>query len=66
MSTIRLILYKGNLGRTKHIALRYYMIRECAKRNNIKTEYLPTSDMIANTLNIYHNRILNLCSPQVY
>ena len=30
-STIRLIFHKGNLGRTKHIALRYNIIREAVK-----------------------------------
>ena len=50
MSTIRLILHKGNAGRTKNIALCYNMIRECVKRNNIKVEYLPTDQMIADTL----------------
>jgi hypothetical protein len=49
-STIRLILHKGNSGRTKHIALRYNMIRECVRDNNITIEYLPTDKMVADTL----------------
>ena len=39
-STIRLILHKGSSGRTKHIALRFNMIRDCVKNNNICIEYL--------------------------
>ena len=74
MSTIRLILHKGNAGRTKHIALRYNMIRECVKYNNIKIEYLPTDQMIADTLikplggvlfQIYQERLHNLHPPKV-
>ena len=45
-TTIRLILQKGNSGRTKHIALRYNMIRQCVKDNNITIEYLPTDQMV--------------------
>ena len=69
MSTIRLILHKRNSGRTKHIALRYSMIRECVKDNNITIEYLPTDRMIADTLTkplgailfqTHQERLLNL------
>jgi hypothetical protein len=71
-STIRLILHKGNAGRTKHIALRYNMIRECVKHNNISIEYLPTDQMVADTLTKplgallfpqHQARILNLYPP---
>ena len=71
-STIRLILHKGNAGRTKHIALRYNMIRECVKHNNISIVYLPTDQMVADTLTKplgallfpqHQARILNLYSP---
>ena len=74
MSTIRLILHKGNAGRTKHIALRYNMIRECVRMNNITILYLPTDKMVADTLTnplgatlfpIHQVRILNLAPPQV-
>ena len=74
MSTIRLILHKGNSGRTKHIALRFNMIRECVKDNNITIEYLPTDQMVADTLtkplgavsfSNHQERLLNLSSPKV-
>jgi hypothetical protein len=71
-STIRMILHRGNSGRTKHIALRYHMIRECVHNNQITIEYLPTSRMVADTLtkplgailfNQHQTRILNLVPP---
>ena len=74
MSTIRLILHKGNSGRTKHIALRFNMIRECVKDNNITIEYLQTDKMVADTLTkplgavlfqAHQERILNLNPPPV-
>ena len=74
MSTIRLILHKGNSGRTKHIALRFNMIRECVKDNNITIQYLPTDQMIADTLtkplgailfSTHQERILYLTPPKV-
>ena len=49
-STIRLIMHKGSSGRTKHIALRFNMIRDCVKNNNINIEYLCSEDMTADTL----------------
>ena len=73
-TTIRLILHKGNSGRTKHIALRYNMIRECVRDNNITIEYLPTDKMVADTLTkplgavlfqVHQERILNLAPPMV-
>ena len=74
ISTIRLILHKGNSGRTKHIALRYNMIHECVEDNNITIEYLPTDRMVADTLTkplgavlfqIHQERLLNLHPPKV-
>ena len=71
-STIRLISHKGNSGRTKHIALRYNMIREAVKNNNITIEYLPSEQMTADTLTkplgsilfpIHQCRLLNLAPP---
>ena len=71
-STIRLISHKGNSGRTKHIALRYNMIREAVKNNNISIEYLPSEKMTADTLTkplgsvlfpIHQCRLLNLAPP---
>ena len=49
-STIRLISHKGNSGRTKHIALRYNMIREAVRSNSISIEYLPSEQMTADAL----------------
>ena len=69
MSTIRLILHKKKAGRTKH-----NMIRECVKCNNIKIEYLPTDQMIEDTLTkplgavlfqTHQERLLNLHPPKV-
>ena len=71
-STIRLIVHKGSSGRTKHIALRYNMIRECVKDHQISIEYLPTDLMTADTLTkplgaqlfpIHQKRLLNLAPP---
>ena len=71
-STIRLISHKGNSGRTKHIALRFNMIREAVKNNNISIEYLPSERMNADTLTkplgsvlfpIHQCRLLNLAPP---
>jgi hypothetical protein len=71
-STIRLILHKGSSGRTKHIALRFNMIRDCVKNNNICIEYLSTDKMTADTLTkplgsllfpTHQQRLLNTASP---
>ena len=43
-------MHKGNSGRTKHIAIRFNMIRECVQKNQITIEYLPTDLMGADTL----------------
>ena len=71
-STIRLISHKGNFGRTKHIALRFNMIREAVKNSNLKIEYLPSEQMTADTLTkplcsvlflIHQCRIFNTTPP---
>jgi hypothetical protein len=49
-STINLLKHNGNSGRTKHIALRYNMIRETIRDHNIKIIYTPTTDMTADIL----------------
>ena len=46
-STIHLLKHAGNSGRTKHIALRYNMIRETIKEHKIKVVYTPSKDMVA-------------------
>jgi hypothetical protein len=49
-STINLLQHYGNSGRTKHIALRYNMIRETIRANNIQIVYTPTNAMTADIL----------------
>ena len=71
-STINMIYHKGNAGRSKHIALRYNIIREYVADGTIKVVYCPTSQMIADTLtkplgkslfSQHQNRLLNLTHP---
>ena len=45
-STINMIYHKGNAGRSKHIALRYNIIREYVADGTIKVVYCPTSQMM--------------------
>jgi hypothetical protein len=49
-STINLLHHPGNTGRTKHLALRYNMIRETIKNHNISVAYTSTTDMTADIL----------------
>jgi hypothetical protein len=49
-SAINLLKHSGNTGRTKHIDLRYNMIRETIVRHNIQVVYTPTKDMTADIL----------------
>jgi hypothetical protein len=67
-----MIYHKGNAGRSKHIALRYNIIREYVADGTIKVVYCPTSQMIADTLtkplgkslfSQHQNRLLNLTHP---
>jgi hypothetical protein len=46
-STIHLLKHSGNSGRTKHIALRYNMIREAIKHHDIQVVYTPSEEMVA-------------------
>ena len=71
-STSCLISHKGDSGRTKHIALRFNMIREGVKNNNITIEYLPSEQMTADTLTkplgsilfpLHQRRLLNTSLP---
>jgi hypothetical protein len=71
-SAIRLIEHQGNSGRTKHIALRYNMIRDTVKKNGIIVTFLPSEQMTADahtkplgpTLFLIHqNRLLNISPP---
>lgn len=49
-STIALIMKDGNGNRTKHIAMRYYFIKELVKQDTVRIEYLPTEDMTSDIL----------------
>ena len=73
-STINMISHKGNAGRSKHIQLRYNIIRECVAQAIIKVIYCPTTLMTADTLtkplsqplfSIHQTRLLNLSRPTV-
>jgi len=49
-ATIRILHHKSNEARTKHIALRYNMIREFIQEGLIVVKHLPTDLMTADTL----------------
>ena len=65
-SAINLLRHSGNSGRTKHIDLRYNMIRETILRHKIQVVYTPTKDMTADILTkplgpnlfCHHQRVL--------
>jgi hypothetical protein len=72
MSTIKILHHKGNEARTKHIALRYNIIREFIQQGLIVIKYLSTDLMTADTLtkalsgplfNFHKTRLLNLQPP---
>jgi hypothetical protein len=74
-STIKMISHKGNAGRSKHIQLRYNIIRECVAQAIIKVIHCPTTLMTADTLtkplgqplfSIHQTRLLNLSRPTVF
>jgi hypothetical protein len=71
-SSINMISHKGNAGRSKHIQLRYNIIRECVANSIIKVIYCPTTLMTADTLtkplgqplfSTHQTRLLNLSRP---
>ena len=37
-------------ARTKHIDIQYHFVRECVENGDIKLEYCPTADMVADAL----------------
>jgi hypothetical protein len=49
-STIKILYKKGNEARTKHIDLRFNIIREFIQQGKIVVKYLPTDYMLADTL----------------
>ena len=50
MSTIKIVHQPGNSGKTKHISLRYNIVRELCANGIIKVQYLATEEMIADIL----------------
>ena len=50
MSTIKIFNQQGNKGKTKHISLRYNIVRELCSNGTIDIQYCPTEDMIADIL----------------
>jgi len=46
-STLRIISNSGSSGRSKHIELRYLVVREYISSGSITMDYLPTDDMLA-------------------
>ena len=50
MSTIKIVHQPGNSGKTKHISLRYNIVRELCANGTIKVQYLPNEEMIADIL----------------
>ena len=73
-SAIRLIEHQGNSGRTKHISLRYNMIRDTVKNNNVTVKFLESNHMTADTLTkplgptlfpIHQARLLNTEPPVI-
>ncbi len=69
-STIKTASEEIYNDRSKHIDVRYHFIREKVRNNQIKVEYLPTEDMIADALTkplgsvkvSYFNNLLGLTS----
>jgi hypothetical protein len=49
-SIINLLNHNGNSGKTKHIALRYNMIRDTIRDHSIEAIYTPTTEMTADIL----------------
>ena len=69
MSTIEILYHKGNEARTKHIALRYNIIREFIRQSLTAIKHISTDLMTADTLtkalsgplfNFHKTRLLNL------
>ena len=44
---MRIISNNGSSGRSKHIELRYLVVREYITSGHITMEYFPTEDMLA-------------------
>ena len=72
MSTIKILHHKGNEARTKHIDLRFNIIREFIQQGRIVVKHLQTDYMTADTLTkplsgpafLRHKiRLLNLSPP---
>ena len=49
-STMKLIMKEGTYGRTKHIKIRYFAVKNRVKVNDVKLCYLPSEEMLADIL----------------
>jgi hypothetical protein len=53
-STIKLLENSTNGARTKHIAIRFQLIKEYIKRRMLRPVYLRTEDMVPDLINKLH------------
>lgn len=56
-SCIKLSCTENSSNRSKHIATRYFFIRDCIENNLIDCKYCPTENMIADILTKPLNRL---------
>ena len=49
-STMKIFNQRGNAGKTKHIHLRYNIVRELCANGTINIKYCPTTEMVADIL----------------
>ena len=49
-STIKIFNQRGNAGKTKHIHLRYNIVRELCANGTVNIIYCPTTEMVADIL----------------
>jgi hypothetical protein len=50
LSTISIVDNGNDHGRTRHMDIRFHYIRACVDSGDIITSYLPTAEMISDTL----------------
>jgi hypothetical protein len=49
-SAIQIVANGNDKGRTKHMDVRYHLIRELVQSNTIQVQYMPTESMVADIL----------------
>ena len=49
-SAIHIVQYGNDKGRTKHMDVRYHLIRDLVKNNTIHVDYMPTETMFSDIL----------------